>query len=115
MSDDTAEPRDEEPPYKSRGGGGLPMLLGILVGAIALYAIYFGTTAGIAPDEGYKTPLAGPAVFIPIGVYLAIAGALAVWKRTSRLGAGLLIGLGVFTLLGGGVCVLSLSQMGSRI
>ena len=113
MSDDNPEPRDEEPPYKS--GGGLLMLLGILVGATALYAIYFGTTSGIAPDEGYKTPLAGPAVFIPIGVYLAIAGALAVWPRTSRLGAGLLIGLGVFTLLGGGICVLALSQMSSRI
>lgn len=115
MSDDNPEPRDEEPPYKSGGGGGFLMVLGTALGAIALYAIYFGTTAGIAPDEGYKTPLAGPAVFIPLGVYLAIAGALAVWKRTSRLGAGLLIGLGVFTLLGGGVCVLYLSQMSSRI
>lgn len=113
MSDDNAEPREGEPVSKS--GGGLPMLLGILVGATALYALYFGTTSGIAPDQGYRTPLAGPAVFIPIGVYLALAGALAVWPRTSRLGAGLLIGLGVFTLLGGGVCVLYLSQMSSRI
>lgn len=113
MSDDSPEPRKEEPaPYP---GGGIPMFLGILVGATALYALYFGTTSGIAPDQGYKTPLAGPAVFIPIGVYLAVAGALAVWKRTSRLGAGLLIGLGVFTLLGGGVCVISLSQMSGRI
>lgn len=113
MSDDNLEPRDEAP--ASKPGDGLLMVLGILVGATALYALYFGTTAGIAPDQGYKTPLAGPAVFIPIGVYLAIAGALAVWPRTSRLGAGLLIGLGVFTLLGGGVCVLSLSQMSGRI
>jgi hypothetical protein len=115
MSDDNPEPRDEEPPYKGGGGGGFFMLLGVVVGAIALYALYFGTTAGIAPDEGYKTPLAGPAVFIPIGVYLAIAGALAVWPRTSRLGAGLLIGLGIFTLMGGGVCVISLSQMSRQI
>ena len=113
MSEDNPEPQEEEPASKS--GGGLPMLLGILVGAAALYALYFGTTRGIAPDQGYKTPLAGPAVFIPIGVYLAIAGALAVWPRTSRLGAGLLIGLGVFTLLGGGVCVIALSQMSGRI
>lgn len=113
MSDDNSMPQDVEPPYKS--GGGLLMLLGILAGATALHALYFGTTRGIAPDEGYKTPLAGPAVFIPLGVCLAIAGALAVWPRTSGLGAGLLIGLGIFILLGGGICVLALSQMRSQI
>jgi hypothetical protein len=91
------------------------MVLGILLGAVALYALYFGTTAGIAPDEGYKTFLAGPAALIPIGAYLAIAGALAIWPRASRWGAGLLIGLGVFILLGGGICVMALSQMSSRI
>lgn len=91
------------------------MVLGILLGAVALYALYFGTTSGIAPDEGYKTFLAGPGAFIPIGAYLAIAGALAIWPRTSRLGAGLLIGLGIFILLGGGICVMALSQMSSRI
>lgn len=105
-------PHHEEPPPEPRRGS---MTLGILLGAVALYALYFGTTAGIAPDEGYKTFLAGPAVFIPIGVYLAVAGALAIWTRTSRLGAGLLIGLGVFILVGGGICVMALSQMSSRI
>ncbi|MBT2556004.1 hypothetical protein [Arthrobacter sp. ISL-5] len=101
-------PQQEEPPSEPRRGS---MALGILLGAVALYALYFGTTGGIAPDEGYKTFLAGPAVFIPIAVYLAAAGVLAVRPRTSRLGAGLLIGLGVFTLLGGGICVAALSQM----
>jgi hypothetical protein len=91
------------------------MVLGILLGAVALYALYFGTTAGIAPDEGCKTFLARPAALIPIGAYLAIAGALAIWPRTSRWGAGLLIGLGVFILLGGGICVMSLSPMSRRI
>ena len=91
------------------------MLLGILLGAVALYALFFGTTAGIAPDEGYKTFLAGPAAFIPIAVYLAIAIVLAVRPRTSRLGAGLLMGLGIFTLLGGGICVMALSQMRGQI
>ncbi|WP_426977253.1 hypothetical protein ACQCSU_20825 [Pseudarthrobacter sp. O4] len=101
-------PQQEEPPPEPRRGS---MALGILLGAVALYALYFGTTGGIAPDQGYKTFLAGPAVFIPIAVYLAVAGVLAVRPRTSRLGAGLLIGLGVFTLLGGGICVAALSQM----
>jgi hypothetical protein len=91
------------------------MVLGTVLGAVALYALYFGTTAGIAPDEGYKTFLAGPAALIPIGVYLAVAGVLAIRPRTSGLGAGLLIGLGIFVLMGGGICVLSLTQMSRRI
>lgn len=104
--------REEEPPPEPRRGS---MVLGILLGAVALYALYFGTTAGIAPDEGYKTFLAGPAAFIPIAAYLAVAVVLAVRPRTSRLGAGLLIGLGIFILLGGGICVMALSQMRGRI
>ena len=86
-------------------------MLGILLGAVALYALYFGTTAGIAPDEGYKTFLAGPAALIPVAAYLGLAVVLAVQPRTSRLGAGLLIGLGIFTLLGGGICVGALARM----
>jgi hypothetical protein len=120
MSEDNPEeawrplppPRDEEPPPEP--GLGL-MVLGLLLGTPALYALYFGTTTGIAPDEGYKTVLAGPSAFIPIAVYLAIAIVLAVRPRTSRLGAGLLIGLGIFTLLGGGVCVASLARMSREI
>jgi hypothetical protein len=113
MSKDNPAPQkeEEEPPEPALG----PMGFGILLGTAALYALYFGTTAGIAPDEGYKTFLAGPAVFIPIGAYLALAGALAIWPRTSRWGAGLLIGLGIFILLGGGICVMALSQMSRRI
>ena len=113
MSEDNLSFQEEEESPEPRRGG--LMLLGILLGTPALYALYFGTTAGIAPDQGYKTPLAGPAALIPIGVYLAIAGVLAIRPRTSGFGAGLLIGLGIFVLLGGGVCVLALSQMSSRI
>jgi hypothetical protein len=101
-------PQEEEEPAEPRRGS---MTAGFLLGALALYALYFGTTTGIAPDEGYKTFLAGPAAFIPVAAYLAVAVVLAVRPRTSRLGAGLLIGLGVFTLLGGGVCVGMLAQM----
>jgi hypothetical protein len=102
MSEDTPPPQEQGPPPEPRRGS---MALGILLGAPALYALYFGTTQGIAPDQGYKTFLAGPAAFIPIAVYLAVAVVLAVRPPTSRLGAGLLIGLGGFTLLGGGSCV----------
>lgn len=104
-------PPGEPSPEPRRGS----MLLGILLGTPALYALYFGTTRGIAPDEGYKTFLAGPAVFIPIGVYLALAGVLAVRPPTSGLGAGLLFGLGIFILLGGGICIMALSQMSRQI
>jgi hypothetical protein len=110
MSEDTPPPQEQGPPPEPRRGS---MVLGILLGAPALYALYFGTTQGIAPDQGYKTFLAGPAAFIPIAVYLAVAVVLAVRPPTSRLGAGLLIGLGVFTLLGGGICVGILAQMRS--
>ncbi|MDQ0633956.1 hypothetical protein QFZ40_001865 [Arthrobacter pascens] len=110
MSEDTPPPQEQGPPPEPRRGS---MALGILLGAPALYALYFGTTQGIAPDQGYKTFLAGPAAFIPIAVYLAVAVVLAVRPPTSRLGAGLLIGLGVFTLLGGGICVGILAQMRS--
>ncbi|HEU4668417.1 MAG TPA: hypothetical protein VFS79_12225 [Arthrobacter sp.] len=103
-------PEHEGPPPEPRRGS---MGLGILLGTPALYALYFGTTTGIAPDQGYKTFLAGPAAFIPIAVYLVVAIVLAVRPRTSRWGTGLLIGLGIFTLLGGGICVGSLARMRS--
>jgi hypothetical protein len=44
---------------------------------------------------------------------LLVAILLAVRRRTSRFGAGLLIGLGIFVLFGGGLCVGALSQMGA--
>jgi hypothetical protein len=113
MSEDNPSFQEKEEPPKQ--GRGFLMVLGTLLGAVALYALYFGTTSGIAPDQGYKTPLAGPAALIPIGVYLAIAGVLALRPRTSGFGAGLLIGLGIFVLLGGGICVAALSQMSGRI
>ena len=120
MSEDTPDvPRNPPPPPQEQDPTSEPrrgrVWLGILVGAPALYALYFGTTRGIAPDEGYKTFLAGPAVFVPIAVYLAVAILLAVRPRTSQLGAGLLIGLGIFILLGGGICVMFLAQMRGQI
>lgn len=112
MSENNSDVPQDPPPHRDEPQSfrGL-MALGILVGAVALYALYFGTTTGIGPDQGSKTLLVGPVVFIPIAVYLAIAILLTVRPRTSQLGAGLLIGLGVFTLLGGGICVVALSQM----
>ena len=100
------------PSQQPRGGN---LGLGAVLGALALYAIYMGATV-FSVGSPYAWPssiLAGWAVFIPIALYLALAILLAVRRRTSLLGAGLLIGLGVFTLLGGGLCIGSLAQSGA--
>ena len=106
----------EEPPEPGLG----PMGFGILLGTTALYALYllgpgaFGRLqAGADSGPSSMRFLTGPSAFVPIAGYLAIAILLAVWPPTSRWGAGLLIGLGIFTLLGGGVCVGALAQMGT--
>jgi hypothetical protein len=104
MSKDNSRQEEEEPPEPALG----PMGFGILFGTTALYAIYVGVPIAFGGPQNMRF-LTGPSAFIPIGVYLAIAVVLAVRPRTSRWGAGLLIGLGIFTLLGGGVCVGSLA------
>ncbi|WP_457966655.1 hypothetical protein M1E17_08015 [Arthrobacter sp. D1-29] len=116
MSEDNPPPQEEEeePPEPALGRMGV----GILVGASALYALYllgpsaFGRLQAEAdPGPTSMSFLTGPSAFIPIAVYLAIAVLLAVRPSTSRWGAGLLIGLGIFTLLGGGLCVGYLAQV----
>ena len=113
--DNPPSKKDEENPASGLG----PMGFGILLGTTALYALYilgpgaFGRLqAGAGSGPSSMRFMAGPSAFIPIAGYLAIAIILAVWPPTSRWGAGLLIGLGIFTLLGGGVCVGALVQMG---
>jgi hypothetical protein len=100
MNNDNARQEEEEPPEPALG----PLGFGILLGTTALYAIYVGVPIAFGGPSSMRF-LTGPSAFIPIAVYLAIAILLAVTARTSRWGAGLLIGLGIFTLLGGGVCV----------
>ena len=105
--DNPPSKKDEENPESGLG----PMGFGILLGTTALYALYI--LVPMVFGGPYNTRfLAGPSAFIPIAGYLAIAIILAVWPPTSRWGAGLLIGLGIFTLLGGGICVGALVQMG---
>lgn len=111
MSEGNRPPQDEEQPEPALG----PMGYGILLGTLALYAIYVGIP--VAAGGPASVPfLTGPSAFVPIGAYLVVAIVLAVRSRTSRWGAGLLIGLGIFTLLGGGICVGSLAAYtGGRI
>lgn len=104
------------PPLSASGGrrqeqtkGGF-LGLGTLFGALSLYVIYFwGTVVAFGPPHAWSNSfLAGPAAFFPVAIYLGLAVILAVTPRTSRSGTGMLIGLGLFTLLGGGLCVGSL-------
>jgi hypothetical protein len=107
MSEDNPPPqKEEEEPASGLG----PMGFGILLGTTALYALYVGIPIVFGGPYNMRF-LIGPVAFVPIAGYLAIAILLAVWPPTSRWGAGLLIGLGIFTLLGGGLCVGTLAQM----
>lgn len=100
MSGGNRPSQEEEQPEPALGRMGY----GILLGTVALYAIYVGIPIA-AGGPAFMRFLTGPSAFIPIGVYLVLAIVLAVRPRTSRWGSGLLIGLGIFTLLGGGICV----------
>ena len=114
MSDEPAEtppppPNQKDPaPQPPKSGS---MSMGAFFGALALYAIYVLGTMARGPYAWSATFLSIPAPFIPIALYLVVAIALAVFPRTSRLGTGLLIGLGAFLLLGGGLCVTFLAQV----
>ncbi len=112
MREDGRSPHEEDEPSEPALG---PMGYGILLGTTALYAIYVGIPIAFRGPASMPF-LTGPYAFIPIAVFLAVAIVLAVRPRTSRWGAGLLIGLGIFTLLGGGICVGALAaQTGGRI
>jgi hypothetical protein len=103
-------PQEGEPPKEPRGGA---MGTGIVFGALGLYAVYILRTMARGPYAWSTSFLAVPAPFIPIIIYLAAAVVIAIRRRTALLGAGLLIGLGVFTLLGGGLCIGFLTQAGA--
>lgn len=114
MSDETPEGplqpprRDDAQDNEPRGGS---LGLGAVVGAVALYAVYVLGTMAQGPYAWSASVLAVPAPFIPIILYLAVAIVLAVRRRTALWGAGLLIGLGAFVLLGGGLCIGFLVQV----
>jgi hypothetical protein len=110
MNPSPPPPRDGKPPREPRGGS---IGTGISLGVFALYALYLWATITLgSPYSWSNSLLAGPAAFIPLTVYLGLAIVLAVKPRTSRWGTGLLIGLGIFILLGGGLCVAALVQAG---
>ncbi|TPV51491.1 hypothetical protein FJ661_08315 [Pseudarthrobacter phenanthrenivorans] len=118
MTEDTPDvPRNPPPvgpgygPQQPASGGSIGA--GVLLGAFALYALYVSATIPTGgPTMWPASYLGGAVAFVPVAAYLAIAIVLAVMKKTSRFGAGMLIGLGIFLLLGGGLCIGSLAQLG---
>ncbi|UUL75978.1 hypothetical protein NG819_18485 [Pseudarthrobacter sp. Fe7] len=106
------------PPPTERGRGrqreprGGYLGIGTASGALVLYILYLWATIRDGPPPWPNSIFAGPAAFVPVAVYLGVAVVLAIEPRTSRTGAGMLIGLGIFTLLGGGLCVGALVQAG---
>jgi hypothetical protein len=104
-ADNPPQPPDQPPPYEPPPdqsaprppGGGAFLALGIIAGFVVLYLVYLALVF-----------LAGPswaAAFAPVILFLAVAIVLTVRPRTRMFGTGLLIGLGVWVLLGGALCI----------
>ncbi len=77
------------------------MLLGILLGVLTLLVVTVLALFVLGPlfPEAWLFGL--PLFFL---AYLIVAIVLVARPQTSSLGGGLLIGLGVFVLVGGGAC-----------
>jgi hypothetical protein len=107
--DDPAGPADEtpspQPPgQRGRRREGGSVALGIVAGIVGLFGLYF--VLAMAAGPGWIAAL------LPIVVYVFGSVLLAVRPRTARFGAGLLIGLGVWLLVGGGLCIAILVPTG---
>jgi hypothetical protein len=106
--DGARDPTPSQPagqPRRPRGGGSVT--LGIVAGIVGLFGLYFALAMLAGP--GWITAL------LPIVVYVIGSVLLAVRPRTARFGAGLLIGLGVWLLVGGGVCIAILVPPGGLV
>ena len=115
MDDDQevpSPPLEPRRPGRQREPRGGYLGIGTVFGVLALYILYLWATIRDGPPPWPNSIFAGPAAFVPVAVYLGVAVVLAINPRTSRTGAGMLIGLGIFTLLGGGLCVGTLVQAG---
>ena len=81
---------------------------GIVAGAAVLFIVYGAILAAVGTRGGI-----GTLAFLPASLYLAGALVLAIRKGPYRiLGAGLLVGLGVWLFLGGEIWLSMLAQSG---
>jgi uncharacterized membrane protein HdeD (DUF308 family) len=104
------------PPAGERGGGlGEPLpfgrrrsalVLGIVVGVLCIGGIVLVGITPLSVGSGSWVVIVAPVA------YLATAVVLAVRPRTTLLGAGLLIAIGISVLISGGVCVALAAGLG---
>ncbi len=88
-------PPTGQPPQR-RGGGGF-LALGIVAAYFVLFIVYLAVLYLVGPSW--------PSAFGPVVLFLVASIVLTVRPRTRMFGTGLLIGLGVWVLLGGGLCI----------
>ena len=86
-------PRPATPP---QGGGGY-LALGIFAGFFVLLIVYLLVILYAGPSWA--------AAFAPVTIFLVLAIVLTIRPATRMFGAGLLIGLGAWALIGGGLCI----------
>lgn len=108
-----APPVPPDLPPAPRGGSPSPraggsVLLGIVVGVV-----FIGGCVGLAFLLASSVPALSGVLFWAPAVACLIAGiVLAVLPRTTRFGAGLLIGFGISLLVSAGVCVALITRIG---
>jgi hypothetical protein len=101
--DEPGDPSPEHAPGNSpRGRIVASILAGIAVGVAVLIVTYFA----VSLPNGLTSPIGvGLVALIPLVVYVVLAVVLAARGRTALFGTGLLLGLGVWLLIGGEYCV----------
>lgn len=104
------EPEGMPEPRKKRSLqiDGAAFLTGLFLGFSALWIVYLVIFYAAGAPYGHI----GPYAFIPVGVYAAAAVILAARRRRPgmSIGGGMLLGLGIWLLVGGGTCIAGLSR-----
>ena len=108
--EDEPHPSEPERPARTplgpqRGGGSV--LLGMLIGVL-----FFGALVGLNILLGPVAPGFLASYLVAPLAYFVTAALLAGRPTTARLGAGLLIAIGVSILLGAGVCAVLATGIG---
>jgi hypothetical protein len=110
LSDIPPEPPAWTPPAEPPHRTGRTILVGALLGVLALMVVFVLLIFVIGPVFPDAWLLGLPLILV---AYLVTSIVLAVRPKTGALGGGLLIGLGVFVLLGAGTCVALLTGIGA--
>jgi hypothetical protein len=98
-------PPGPPPPPPPRKGHALEVLLGAVIGGVALPVL---TVAGVAP---LVAALGGGALLLGPGLLLAVGIGLMIAKETRPWGVGILIGGFVVLIVLGGACVAILAGL----